>query len=122
LLHVGKPDVDLVERTIASLKNWAAKGLPVSPASLVILTAYCDGKHIWCDSCQALTGEDGGKLKLCSCRSISYCGRACQSKMWQTYNLVCRGTNGANEALVKPKQEKKRKGKKGRKRVTQWRA
>ena len=49
-------------------------------------------------------------MKLCACRTISYCGKACQAAGWKAH--VCgMKEGGGSDALVK-KREHRKKGKK----------
>jgi hypothetical protein len=96
LLHVGKPDASVVEETI--------QFTPESHCSVSnrLLSDYLRGKPICCDVCEKRTSEGGKPLKLCACRTISYCGKECQAVAWKVHKKVCGlKADGTTEALVK---------------------
>jgi hypothetical protein len=105
LLHVGKPDAEVVEETIA---YWGTD--PRFPISLRILSDYLRGKPICCDVCEKMSSKGDKPLKLCACRTISYCGKECQAVAWKEHKKVCGlKADGTTEALVKKRERRSKK-------------
>jgi hypothetical protein len=83
----------------------------VESASTMILSDYVRGKPICCDVCEKRTCANGKPLKLCACRTISYCGKECQGKARNEHKLVCGlKADGTTEVLVKKRDRRKKKG------------
>jgi hypothetical protein len=104
LLHVGKPDASVVEEAIQYTTESR------SPVSNRLISDYLRGKPFCCDVCEKLTNATGGKLLVCPCRTIAYCGKECQTIAWKEHKLVCGdklGANGMTEALVKKRELRK---------------
>jgi hypothetical protein len=105
LLHVGKPDASVVEETIQLVTSES-----IYPVSNRILSDYLRGKPICCDVCEKRTRADGKPLKLCACRTISYCGKECQGRAWKEHKTVCGlKADGSTEALVKKREHRTKK-------------
>jgi hypothetical protein len=103
LLHVGKPDASVVEETIQFTRE------SLNPVSIRLLSDYLHGKPICCDVCEKRTSEGGKPLKLCACRTISYCGKDCQAVAWKEHKKVCGlKADGTTEALVKKREHRKK--------------
>ena len=120
-LHLGKPDLDVVEE---AHKKWSAKHN--DPLIAHITKKYLQGRPFCCVVCEALRAKGRDKLLMCPCRTIAYCSRDCQVKNWKKHKDECQGAlneKGESEAIVK---ERKitgkggggKKGKKGRKKKT----
>jgi hypothetical protein len=109
LLHVGKPDASVVEEVIRLFPEIQIH----CPVSIRLLSDYLHGKLICCDVCEKRTSEGGKPLKLCACRTISYCGKECQAVTWKEHKRVCGlKADGTTEALVKKREHRKKGGKK----------
>jgi hypothetical protein len=103
LLHMGKPPAEVVEGVLEFV---------IPSYGRRILEEYLRGKPICCDICEITQCANGRQLKLCACRSISYCGAECQRKGWKEHKVFCGlKADGSTDALVK-KREHKKKGKK----------
>lgn len=89
LLHTGKPKKETVEETLKHTKKrkYILEGRSMLPQWY--LERYLNGDWFCCDVCEAVKGVDGGKLKMCKCRKVAYCGRECQVKAWASHKLVC---------------------------------
>jgi hypothetical protein len=108
LLHVGKPDASIVEEAIKHADDMSDE----VPIGLRLLEDYLHGKPICCDVCEAPRCSDGGALKLCACRTISYCSKQCQLKAWKEHKLICGSkADGTSEALVKKRAHRKKNNK-----------
>jgi hypothetical protein len=108
-LHVDKPDSAVVEEALQ--RNDAIH----YPQSHRILSDYLRGKPICCDVCEAIKCADGKPLKLCACRSISYCGKECQAVAWKEHKQVCGlKPDGSSDELVMKHGKKENKKQKGR--------
>jgi hypothetical protein len=107
LLHIGKPDASAVEETILFTPESHC------PVSNRLLSDYLHGKPICCDVCEKRTSEGGKPLKLCACRTISYCSKECQAVAWKEHKKVCGlKADGTTEALVKKREHRKKGGRK----------
>jgi hypothetical protein len=105
LLHVGKPDAAVVEEALAICGRD-----PRFPISVNILSDYLRGKPICCDVCEKMSSKGDKPLKLCACRTISYCGKECQAVAWKEHKKVCGlKADGTTEALVKKKERRSEK-------------
>ncbi|GMI37608.1 hypothetical protein TrCOL_g3551 [Triparma columacea] len=107
LLHLGKPDSDVVR----DIYNYAEPSRR-DPTIFNITKHYLQGRPFCCYVCEALTAKERDKLLMCPCRNVAYCSRSCQVKHWREHKVHCRGPlneRGESEAMVK-KRSKTGKG------------
>jgi hypothetical protein len=106
LLHAGKPTTEMVEKVLSDANKLIGKVRAVSD-NIPLLQAFLKkGSTFCCDVCEKMQGERNCTLKLCACRTISYCGKECQKKAWKQHKKVCGiKDDGSSEALVKKKKK-----------------
>jgi hypothetical protein len=107
LLHLGKPDSDVVREKF----NLVPPSVR-DPTITNITKHYLQGRPFCCFICEALTAKERDKLLMCPCRNVAYCSRECQVKHWREHKVLCTGPlneRGESEAMVK-KRSKTGKG------------